>query len=136
VRQLPASQVLAGSPGVLYRLMATVCEGLGFAGLGDSVFRDVVVARVVEPTRLFGVDRMPGQPFATLSSCKCALKRRVAGNCRRRLAGRSMRASFMPRESRLGRCRTDLCVSMERRRLSFAHGTSPLWRSDGLCRVG
>ena len=44
--------------GLLYDVLAGVYADLGFDALGDEVFRDLVIARVVEPTSLLDVDRV------------------------------------------------------------------------------
>ena len=85
-----APQVLSTCSDLLFRLVAGVYDDLGFVGLGDGVFRDLVVARVVEPASLLDVDRVLGelgQPGASLSGRKRALKRCLAGDYRGQLAG-------------------------------------------------
>lgn len=43
---------------ILFRALAGVFTALGFEGLGDEVFRDLVAARVVEPTSLLDAGRV------------------------------------------------------------------------------
>jgi len=86
----PAPQVPSTCSDLSCRLVTGVYEDLGFAGLDDGAFRDLVVARVVEATSLLDVDRALaelGQPGASLSGRKRALKRCLAGDCRGQLAG-------------------------------------------------
>lgn len=49
--------VLKTNAGVLYEALAGVYTDPGFDAVGDEVFRDLVIARVVEPTSLLDVDR-------------------------------------------------------------------------------
>ena len=52
-------QVLKSSSGLLYDALAQVYASLGFDdAVSDEVFRDLVIARVVEPTSLLDVDRV------------------------------------------------------------------------------
>lgn len=53
-----AGSVVATASGLLFDLLAGVYDSLGFAGLDDEVFRDLVIARVVEPTSLLDVGRV------------------------------------------------------------------------------
>ena len=58
-RQLVARpQVLKSSSRLLYDALATVYCSLGFDAVGDEVFQDLVIARVVEPTSLLDGDRV------------------------------------------------------------------------------
>ena len=62
---------------------------LGFDALGDEVFRDLVIARVVEPTSLLDAGRVlaeMGRAAASLSTRKRTLRRCVDRNYRDRLA--------------------------------------------------
>ena len=43
---------------LLFDVLAGVYADLGFEALDDEVFRDLVIARVVEPTSLLDVDRV------------------------------------------------------------------------------
>jgi hypothetical protein len=52
------ARVLRTSNRTLFDAMATVFDQLGFDVVGDGCFRDLVVARVVEPTSLLDADRV------------------------------------------------------------------------------
>jgi hypothetical protein len=52
------ARTLKTASGLLYDVLAGVYADLGFDTLGDEVFRDLVIARVVEPTSLLDVDRV------------------------------------------------------------------------------
>ena len=52
------SQVLKTSSGLMYETLAGVYSSLGFDVVADESFRDLVIARVVEPTSLLDVDRV------------------------------------------------------------------------------
>ncbi len=47
-----SGRVVATDSRMLFEALAGVFTGLGFDGLDDEVFRDLVIARVVEPTSL------------------------------------------------------------------------------------
>lgn len=71
-------RVLGTSSAVLYDALAGVYRDLGFDGLGDSAFRDLVIARLVEPTSLVDVDRVLadlGRVSVSLSTRKRTLRR-------------------------------------------------------------
>ena len=90
VRQMvPRARTLKTASGLLYNVLAGVYADLGFDALGDEVFRDLVIARVVEPTSLLDVDRVlaeMGRVSASLSTRKRTLRRCFDGNYRDRLA--------------------------------------------------
>ena len=70
---------------LLYDALAGVFDELGFNIVGDEVFRDLVVARIVEPTSLADVDRVLsdlGRVAASLSTRKRTLKRAQDGRYR------------------------------------------------------
>jgi hypothetical protein len=82
-------QVLKTSSAVLFDALAGVYSSLGFDALGDEVFRDLVIARVVEPTSLSDVDRVLGElgcRSVSLSTRKRTLRRCVDGQYRDQLA--------------------------------------------------
>ncbi len=90
-RQLVARpRVLKSCSGLLYDALAGVYASLGFdEAVGDEVFRDLVIARVVEPTSLLDVDRVLaelGRAAASLSTRKRALRRAYAGGYRDQIA--------------------------------------------------
>lgn len=64
--------------------------GLGFDdAVCDEVFRDLVIARVVEPTSLLDVDRVLaelGRTCASLSTRKRTLRRASSGGYRAQIA--------------------------------------------------
>lgn len=87
---VPGPQVLRTSSGLLFEALAGVYDDLGFAALNDEVFRDLVIARVVEPTSLLDVDRVLadlGRSAASLSTRKRTLRRCQDGRYRDQLAG-------------------------------------------------
>lgn len=87
---VPGPQVLRTSSGLLFDALAGVYDDLGFAALDDEVFRDLVIARVVEPTSLLDVDRVLadlGRAAASLSTRKRTLRRCQDGRYRDQLAG-------------------------------------------------
>jgi hypothetical protein len=51
-------RVVATSSRVLYDVLAAVFADLGFDALGDAVFRDLVIARIVEPTSILDTARV------------------------------------------------------------------------------
>lgn len=90
-RQLVARpRILKSSSGLLYDALAGVYASLGFDdAVGDEVFRDLVIARVVEPTSLLDVDRVLaelGRTSASLSTRKRTLRRARAGGYRAQIA--------------------------------------------------
>ena len=74
---VPASRVVTSASGVLYEALAGVYSRLGFDVVGDRVFRDLVVARVVEPTSLLDSGRVLGELGAKAPSY-ATLKRTLA----------------------------------------------------------
>jgi hypothetical protein len=80
-RQLvPRPRVLKTSSGPVYDVLAEVYSSLGFDVVDDEVFRDLVIARVVEPTSLLDTDRVLaelGRVSASLSTRKRTLRRRT-----------------------------------------------------------
>ena len=88
-RWVRRAHVLKTSSGLLYEALAGVYAGLGFDAVGDEVFRDLVIARVVEPTSLLDLDRVLaelGRSSASLSTRKRTLRRACAGGYRDILA--------------------------------------------------
>ncbi len=53
-------RVVATSSRLLFDTLAGVYDDLGFGGLGDERFRDLVIARIVEPTSILDVGRVLG----------------------------------------------------------------------------
>ena len=88
-RWVRRAHVLKTSSGLLYEALAGVYAWLGFDAVGDEVFRDLVIARVVEPTSLLDLDRVLaelGRSSASLSTRKRTLRRACAGGYRDILA--------------------------------------------------
>lgn len=88
-RVVPRARILKTASALLYDVLAGVYADLGFGALGDEVFRDLVIARVVEPTSLLDADRVLaelGRVSASLSTRKRTLRRCFDGNYRARLA--------------------------------------------------
>jgi hypothetical protein len=89
-RQLvPRPRVLKTSSRLLYDALAGVYSSLGFDVVDDEVFRDLVIARMVEPTSLLDVDRVlaeMGRVSASLSTRKRTLRRAHAGAYRDQIA--------------------------------------------------
>lgn len=83
-------RVLKSCSGLLYEALAGVYATLGFDdAVGDDVFRDLVVARVVEPTSLLDVDRVLaelGRSCVSLSTRKRTLRRASVGGYRDQIA--------------------------------------------------
>ncbi len=82
-------RVLKTSSGLLYETLAQVYGVLGFDAVGDDVFRDLVIARVVEPTSLLDIDRVlagMGRVSASHSTRKRTLRRAHAGGYRDTIA--------------------------------------------------
>ena len=70
--------VLRTSSALLYEALAGVYAGLGLDVVADAVFRDLVIARVVEPTSLLDADRVLaelGRVAASHSTRKRTLRR-------------------------------------------------------------
>lgn len=77
--------VLKANSGLLYETLAGLYASLGFDAVGDEVFRDLVIARVVEPTSLLDIDRVlagMGRVSASHSTRKRTLRRAQAGGYR------------------------------------------------------
>jgi hypothetical protein len=66
-------RILKSSTGLLYDAMAGVYASLGFDdAAGDEVFRELVIARVVEPTSLLDVDRPWPSRAVSQHHCRAA----------------------------------------------------------------
>lgn len=86
---VPAARVLKTSSGLLFDALAGVYVDLGFDVVADEVFRDLVIARVVEPTSLLDVDRVLadlGRVSVSLSTRKRTLRRCHTGDYRDQIA--------------------------------------------------
>jgi hypothetical protein len=76
-----AARVVATDTRVLFEALAGVYSALGFDAVGDEVFRDLVLARVVEPTSLLDVGRVLtdlGRAPASYATMRRTLARAVA----------------------------------------------------------
>lgn len=74
---------------VLFEALSKVYADLGFDVLGDEVFRDLVIARVVEPTSLLDMGRVLtelGRSPVSYSTMRRTLARAQAGRYRDRVA--------------------------------------------------
>ena len=56
-----SGRVVATASGLLFDVLAGVYDQIGFGTLGDDVFRDLVIARVAEPTSLLDAPRVLGE---------------------------------------------------------------------------
>jgi hypothetical protein len=80
-----APQVVATGSRVLFDALARVFDGLGFGVFGDDTFRDLVIARIVEPTSILDTGRVLtelGVRPASEKTMRRALTR-CAGRCYR-----------------------------------------------------
>ena len=88
-RVVSRPRVLKTSSELVYDALAGVYSSLGFDVVDDEVFRDLVIARVVEPTSLLDIDRVlaeMGRVSASLSTRKRTLRRAQAGAYRDQIA--------------------------------------------------
>jgi hypothetical protein len=92
-RQVPVAtsrtQVLRTCSRTLFDALAAVFDQLGFDVIADECFRDLVIARVVEPTSLLDADRVLadlGRAAASLSTRNRTLRRAQAGGYRDQIA--------------------------------------------------
>ncbi|MFN8088615.1 MAG: IS1634 family transposase [Mycobacterium sp.] len=67
---VPPGRTLGTSSGLLYDVLAHVYDWLGFGEVGDDVFRDLVIARIVEPTSKIDALRVLADLGATPVSYK------------------------------------------------------------------
>lgn len=84
-----AGRVVSTASNLLFEVLVDVYESLGFGALGDAVFRDLVVARVVEPTSILDVPRVLGElghSSASDSTLRRTLRRAWDGDYRDQLA--------------------------------------------------
>jgi hypothetical protein len=56
--RVPAPQVVATSSRLLFDVLAEVFATLGFGAIGDETFRDLVIARIIEPTSILDTGRV------------------------------------------------------------------------------
>jgi hypothetical protein len=84
-------RVVATASRLLFEVLAGVYDQLGFGAVGDEVFRDLVIARVAEPTSLLDVGRVLqdlGQQPASYITMRRTLERCRKGDYQDRLAER------------------------------------------------
>jgi len=84
-----AGRVLGTTSWLLFDVLAGVYDQLGFDVLGDETFRDLVIARIVEPTSLLDAGRVLtdlGQSPASYSTMKRTMRRAESAKYRDRLA--------------------------------------------------
>lgn len=84
-----APRVVSTASRVLYDVLASVFTRLGFDALGDEVFRDLVIARIVEPTSILDTGRVLidlGRTPASEKTMRRALTRVHTGGYRDRIA--------------------------------------------------
>jgi len=84
-----AGRVVGTASGVLFDALAGVFADLGFDTLGDAVFRDLVLARIVEPTSLLDAGRVlsdMGRRPAAYATMKRTLARCTSGKYRDQIA--------------------------------------------------
>lgn len=84
-----AGRVVATASGLLFEVLASVYGDLGFDVVGDEVFRDLVIARIVEPTSLLDSARVLtdlGRSPASYSTMKRTVRRAEADKYRDKIA--------------------------------------------------
>ena len=88
-RPVAVPQVVATSSRLLFATVGGVFDDLGFDVLGDTVFRDLVIARIVEPTSILDVGRVLadlGKVAASEKTMRRTLSRCVDGDYRDQIA--------------------------------------------------
>ena len=83
-------RVVATSSRLLFETLAGVYDDLGFDVVGDEAFRDLVIARIVEPTSILDVGRVLrdlGQSPASEKTLRRTLVRCVGREYRDKIAG-------------------------------------------------
>jgi hypothetical protein len=76
--RVAAPKVLGTCSRLLFDVLAEVYDGLGFAVVGDETFRDLVIARIVEPTSILDTGRVLtdlGKPTASEKTMRRTLSR-------------------------------------------------------------
>ncbi|BCT78248.1 hypothetical protein SCMU_40900 [Sinomonas cyclohexanicum] len=97
-------RVVATASRVLFDTLAAVFDDLGFDALADEVFRDLVVARIVEPTSILDTARVLGD-----LGVRRRARRRCGAPCPARTGAATGtrspgRASSTPRPAAMSRC--------------------------------
>ena len=72
-----AARTVAASSRLLYEVVGAVYDALGFGVVGDEVFRDLVIARIVEPTSKADSIRVLAEPGVQTVSYR-TIQRRLA----------------------------------------------------------
>jgi len=67
---VPPGRTVGASSRLLYDVLGHVYDGLGFDAVGDAVFRDLVISRIVEPTSKLDASRVLADLGARLVSYK------------------------------------------------------------------
>lgn len=84
-----AGRVVGTSSRLLFDALASVFTALGLDAVGNEVFTDLVIARIVEPTSLLDTDRVLrdlGRSPASYATMKRTLTRATTGKYRDRIA--------------------------------------------------
>jgi len=84
-----SARVLSTYSAMLFDALAGVFTDLGFDALGDEVFRDLVIARIVEPTSLLDTGRVlsdMGRRPAAYATMKRSMARCTSGRYRDQIA--------------------------------------------------
>src|SRR5690606_18818392 len=87
--RVAAPRVVSTDSRVLFDALAGVFADLGFDAVGDEVFRELVVARIVEPTSVLDVGRVLqdlGRSAASEKTMRRTLARCVGGGYRDQIA--------------------------------------------------
>lgn len=87
---MAAARVVGTSSGLLYDVLAHLYSALGFDVVGNEVFRDLVIARVVEPTSILDTGRVLtdlGRTPASVKTMRRTLGRAQQGKYREQVAG-------------------------------------------------
>ena len=91
-----APKVMGTCSRLLFDVLAEVYDGLGFAVVADETFRDLVIARIVEPTSILDTGRVLadlGKPAASEKT----MRRTLAGAARRATGSRLRRPASTTR---------------------------------------
>jgi hypothetical protein len=87
--RVSSPRVVATSSRLLFDTLVGVYDGLGFGVVGDAAFRDLVIARIVEPTSVLDTSRVLddlGQPPASEKTMRRTLTRCVDRDYRDKIA--------------------------------------------------
>lgn len=87
--RVSAGRVVSTGSGVLYEALAVVFDDLGFTRVSSEAFRDLVIARIVEPTSIVDVGRVLtdlGRVAPSEKTLRRTLQRCAAGKWREQIA--------------------------------------------------